>query len=501
MTGHILSHDDEAYLCWQCVGETFLRDLIRKQGKTKACSFCQNRRKAFHLEEVADIFEIAFQSHYKRTRTGPTDLEYAMIRHGISNDMWLRDGEPVLEAFKSAADISTEIAEAIREILEGRHGSRGDYEMQNETEFDSDSYYEESNASAGQWHGEWSNFETELKENSRYFSDKALDTLRRVFEGICDYRTIDGESVIVEAGPEKTIHALFRARAFHDREKLNKALEQPEVQIGPPPTRLATAGRMNPGGISVFYGALDLKTALAEVRPVVGCTVLTGRFGILRHLRLLDLASLTELRLAGSVFDPDYIRRLERAEFLGHLSATMVAPVMPDDEAFEYLPTQVVCDFLASQKELSLDGIIYKSVQAGYSAKNIVLFHHASRVKEIIVPEGADISVSCSQVSDDEDDVEYAVSVELPPEGAAPSKQPLSPHNITQQYENYIREMRRSSENRELTLNLDLDSLEVHEVHAVSFTTTEVKVNRHTFPRLVEREIPAEEQIDYSGLL
>ena len=32
------------------------------------------------------------------------------------------------------------------------------------------------------------------------------------------------------------------------------------------------------------------------------------------------------------------------------LASKMVAPVMPSDEGFDYLPTQVVCDYLAGQK-------------------------------------------------------------------------------------------------------------------------------------------------------
>ena len=69
--------------------------------------------------------------------------------------MWLRDGEPVVEAFKSAAGISTEIAEEIRDMLAGRYGSREHYEMQNETEFGSDSHYEESGTDSGGWPDEW----------------------------------------------------------------------------------------------------------------------------------------------------------------------------------------------------------------------------------------------------------------------------------------------------------------------------------------------------------
>jgi hypothetical protein len=496
--------DDETYLCWSCVGETFLSDQIRKQGQVATCSFCSEKHEALPLEQVADIFELAFNRHYRRTRTGPTDLEEAMYRHGISTDLWYRDGEPVVDAFVSAADISSEIAEAIQVVLEGRHGSREDYEMQNETEFDSDSHYEESTTGTGEWHELWSAFETELKESSRYFSNKAQETLNAVFDGIDVYRTQNDQPVIVEAGPEKPVNVLFRARVFHNRDQVDKALEQPDAQIGPPPARLATAGRMNPTGIAVFYGALDKHTALSEVRPVVGSTVVVGQFRLLRSLRLLDLALLSEVRVQGSIFDPEYLRQLERAKFLGVLGSKMVAPVMPSDEGFDYLPTQVVCDYLAGQKKLSLDGIIYKSVQAGYSAKNIVLFHHASRVQEIVVPDGAKVSASFSQLSDYEDDVEYQVTVELPAEGDAPRTTAHNHLDFKQQYANYMHDLRKAAEKRDLTLGLDLDSLEVHEVTAVSFKTTDFRVTRHTVSgRALQAMTPSlpEQDIDYSNLL
>lgn len=496
-----LSGNDE-YLCWNCVTETFLSGQIRKQGRVATCSFCTERRKAIPLEQVADMFELAFNTHYRRTATGPTDFEEAMYRHGIRTDLWLRDGEPVVDAFVSAADISTDIAKAIQVILEGRYGTREDYEMQNETEFDSESHYEESPSGTGEWHELWSAFEMELKGSSRYFSNKAQETLSAVFDSIGDYRTQNDDPVIVEAGPEKSLNALFRARVFYDHDQVEKALEQPDSQIGPPPARLATAGRMNPAGIAVFYGAFGKETALSEVRPVVGSSVVVGTFRLVRTVRLLDIALLSEVRISGSIFDPGFQRRLERANFLGALGAKIVAPVMPSDEAIDYLPTQVVCDYLASKKDL--DGIIYKSVQAGYSAKNVVLFHHASRVEDIAVPDGAKVSCSLSQQSDDEDDVAYSVRVELPAEGETPPKPAPNHLNFKEQSAQYTREMQKLAETRQISLSLALDSLEVHEVGAVSFKTTNFKVTRHVFSstRLQPGGSPPPDvEIDYSDLL
>ena len=45
-----------------------------------------------------------------------------------------------------------------------------------------------------------------------------------------------------------------------------------------------------------------------------------------------------------SVYDPTLASRLGRARFLRSLAQRMTRPVMPDDEAFDYLPTQAVAD-------------------------------------------------------------------------------------------------------------------------------------------------------------
>ena len=41
----------------------------------------------------------------------------------------------------------------------------------------------------------------------------------------------------------------------------------------------------------------------------------------------------------------------------------MTLPVMPNDEPFGYLATQAIADFLATEANPPLDGILYPSVQ------------------------------------------------------------------------------------------------------------------------------------------
>jgi hypothetical protein len=111
--------------------------------------------------------------------------------------------------------------------------------------------------------------------------------------------------------------------------------------------------------------------------------------------------------MGGSIFDPALKHRLERAMFLRSLSRRIRAPIMPDDEVFEYLATQAIADFLAT--ETPVDGIIFPSVQAAGKAQNVVLFHKAARVEEINLPKGTDVSARLGQMYEEGWEVEYTV--------------------------------------------------------------------------------------------
>jgi len=200
-----------------------------------------------------------------------------------------------------------------------------------------------------------------------------------VFGDIDQLKTHDGRPLVVAAGPQTSIDHLYRSRDFQAVDQLKDALGRPDLHLGSPPARAARAGRMNAQGIAVFYGATHALVAIAEVRPPVGSEVVVARFNFCRLLRLLELTALEDVQDGGSIFDPTLKQRLERAAFLRTLCGRMARPVMPDDEAFEYLPTQAVADFLGTMNEPRLDGIVFPSAQTS-EGRNVVLFHHAARV-------------------------------------------------------------------------------------------------------------------------
>jgi hypothetical protein len=395
-----------------------------------------------------------------------------MLKDPESSYNWDRHGEEVVWAIANAAEVGEAIAKDVQEILEDRYADFEAAKMGEECEFDDDSYYEEKGANDFELRHEWQSFERSLKTESRFFNKSAEGILAELFEGIAEHQTVRGSRAVVVVGPGHEIESVFRARVFQSEEGLEKALIHPDEELGPPPASVATGGRMNARGISVFYGALDRGVALSEIRPPVGSRVMVGEFALLRPLKVLDVEALRSVLVKGSIFDPAHIRKLERAKFLGRLSDRITRPIMPNDEQSDYLITQAIADYLASQA--GLDGILYPSAQAGGAMLNVVLFHHASRVERIAIPPNTELSARTYSTTDEGPEDDYAVIEVVPDEMPDEEmKVPLPPFLAA------LQQPRGDGDSRSVTLKLDIESLEVHRVNVVSFKTESSPVRRY----------------------
>ena len=105
------------------------------------------------------------------------------------------------------------------------------------------------------------------------------------------------------------------------------------------------------------------------------------KFDLLSPIRVLDLNELSIVYSDFSHFDPNYIEKRSRVRFLKKLVGEMSRPVMPYEEAREYIATQMVSEYLANRFEPRLHGIIFSSAQTGGGGHNIVLFNGAHSVE------------------------------------------------------------------------------------------------------------------------
>jgi hypothetical protein len=229
----------------------------------------------------------------------------------------------------------------------------------------------------------WDDFVATVKHRRRFWfsasspgADPEKLNVSDFFSSIADLLT----------GPEIAVpllkgSSLIRGRMVHadaDPAKFDaKAL-------GSPPVERAAANRMSPAGLSMFYGGDTPEVMVAEIGAHSTYDhAIYGTFATLRDLTIIDLTSLPPIPGYYSVA-PD---RLLIA-FLHDFVADLVKPITLDGrEHIDYVPTQIVTEYLRYFTELEIHGLRFASSQylGGF---NIVLFCDSTNC---VNPPGSDL--------------------------------------------------------------------------------------------------------------
>lgn len=465
---------DEIWICSECIEESFLKAEIEQQGNQQVCDYCGVNRACFSLEVISDMTEQAIEEHYVRTPPEPSELQYAMLRHSEGDYDWEREGNNIEYVIEELLETSSRVATDIHNLLKERNYDLEAAKMGNECEFAANSFYEvRGKVDTGYLDSMWKMFVTSLKTESRYVNHSVSETLDDIFRDVEKLQSRGDTAVITIAGPGNQVPYLYRARWCRDDDDLEEMLVTPDRELGPPPYRFSGSNRMSARGISVFYGASSVETAISEIRPPVGCNVVTAKFNIIRPLRLLNLPALESILEHGSKFDPDYIRRRAQATFLRTLTSRIVKPVLPGEEDFSYIPTQVIAEYLADPTRFNIDGILYPSVQLSGTDEtdnyNVVLFHKASLVRYLKLPERKDCQIRFGRYLS-EDDYEPDIRVVQTAEIASDS----SPSEVDESHSHLMGF-------RAPALEIDLPSVCVHGIKAARFEYSTDTVSRDKF--------------------
>lgn len=460
-------------ICSQCVRDSYLDSYIPEHGKMVNCYYCDEEGPTIELAELALLVEQAFEDHYEKTPEDPDDWEYMRIQH--FNEDWERHGESVEDILTYELDIEQEPVQELIQLLKQKNYDHEDAAMGYENEFSDSALYERKNVENDYYHQAWENFEQQIKTESRFFNAEAEQHLGLIFGNIDKYLTFRGKNVLEYAGPKQRLKKLYRARVFQSEDKLNEAIARPDLFLGSPPNNMATAGRMNARGISVFYGATHSKLVLAEVRPPVGSWTAVATFKIIRKLTLLNLTSLKLIQAKGSILDPNYINELEKVEFLKRLTNLISRPIMPNDVDSEYLVTQAIADYLSSRTKIGFDGLIFSSSQTDANHQNVVLFHKSSLVAALQYPEGTEIFRAA--YDPEENEKNYDV-IEMVPEKVL---EEVKTEQFTDKLANLMKSLK-DPEKRDITLEVNLNDISVHEIKKISVTTKKYSVKRYKKP-------------------
>lgn len=447
----------EKCICSSCIGDEYLKAQVEREGVVGNCDYCNTGGSTISIGDLAELAHEVFETYFERTASEPEGVEAIANREPEGGYNWERKGDPANELIQEFARVDDEPANDVCMVLAEQHNSMD--EWNEEQEYGEEACYADKDIFAERFHFRWAEFERSLRTEARLFNKAARELFEDKFEGITQHVPKAGTAIFVSAGPRTAMPVFFRARAFSPGPDLEKALAQPDTNLGPPPLSVATPGRMNARGISVFYGATTPDVALAEVRPPVGSRVVIAQFEVLRPLKLLAIQELQSVYARGSLFDPDHLPRVERARFLGRISALMSMPIMPSDDGFDYIVTQAIAEYLANESGLDIDGLLFPSVQTGDDGLNVVLFRKASRVQKWESHGTVEVDSYMSGEEGPEED--YRVTESINPEAKAAMREPP---------------WRTERDERQPTLAIDVKTLHVHVVRAVKFKTTDYPV-------------------------
>jgi len=335
----------DTFVCAECFEDEYLKSVVANHASEKVCGYCNNTAAepiAAPLSAVMEPIAGALFAHFEEPGAA-----------GLPRDSGEWIGEEKITYTADALlslplhcedDLFEDIAQAFHNTAWYPCAKGHWLSLHKHTELDYS----------------WENFVEEVKHGSRFFFG-TVDLLEEIGE------------MAEQLGLVKTVPAttsLFRVRAARPGTPY-KTFEE----VGPPPPEAATAGRMNPAGISYFYTALDDETAVAEVVQSRSMQIVLASFTTKTDLLALDLASLP---VTPSVFDEKQFDEREAILFLEGFVDAITQPVAKDGrEHIDYVPSQVVSEFFSQVFRTNagdkLDAIVYPSAVLP-EGRNLVMF-------------------------------------------------------------------------------------------------------------------------------
>jgi len=344
---------DEKRACQSCINDRYIYNNLKKYGEMSECSYCQQRRKTISVKEIAEELEDGITTEY--TQCG---MEYYNPVNGKYTIPTV-ELEYILYGVYSCRD---DLFEDICSYIE----TDGWYERDDE-------YFGDKEDISAVYNKEWKTFCHIVKYETRYVffnqwnEDQEDERAKNILEFIS--KAVEKLDLIKEIPPQM---GFYRGRTHCTKDKAFSS----DKQLAAPPACRAKPNRMSAEGISIFYGANDVKTALAEIYNGTEPYATIAQFKNNHKLWLLDLSKVLSMKLP-SLFDRKNRDKRGYIRFFKDFITMLISPV-DNTPAIEYVPTQILTEYFRHVYSFGcmFDGIIYPSVKNPHGKCYALFFNH-----------------------------------------------------------------------------------------------------------------------------
>ncbi|GLZ30908.1 hypothetical protein Lesp02_30970 [Lentzea sp. NBRC 105346] len=346
-------------VCLECIHDDTLREETRRHLTETTCSFCGTT-----VDDAAEPIAASFEDFMYIVVEAVWFLYMSVDDAGLVYDEGEWYGGEVLDSAEVAyavceGDVTYDVLDAIGDVITQQLWT--------------ESHISESPPDKALTWG-WEAFCQKVKHESRFvFLSTAEESSGHPDDFTAANLLSRLEKIIIHNGILLAVPAgrvFWRGRLADDTGKVVEF--KTAAALGSPPKERASNSRMSPAGISMFYGSEDIDTVVAEIGAhSTQRYAVVGAFETVRDLTLLNLADLPPVPslYRDSGRGPHYYE----LKFLHSFAADLGKPITIDGrEHIEYVPTQVVTEYLRYVPDFNVDGILFRSAQN--DGVNCVLF-------------------------------------------------------------------------------------------------------------------------------
>lgn len=341
-------------VCSHHISNNYIEKYIVANGEPGKCSYCGKKLKVVELNVLLELLIAGLNYLYEN----PANSRFLNKdgKHGFDGktfdfyDIWYED-------YLGLMIDDAQLFKDIYKYLEN------DELYCEKDEFGSEQDY---------WNDIWKHFQKTVKHRARFvfyykkaFSNYLYKDPITILNQVQTYVT--KFNLISELNVDSK---LYRCRQHRSRKEVAE-----KKDLASPPDHLTKInGRMNPAGISMFYCSVDKGLTIQEVVDFSDLSRPLYSVGFFKNKQKLKLVDLTKLPDVPSIFDKSNNKHIESIRFLQGFIADISKPISSSDTIIEYIPTQIVTEYIKYNPKLNVDGIIYPSSKKAGS-NNIVLFY------------------------------------------------------------------------------------------------------------------------------
>lgn len=354
--------DTKELVCSHHIKEDYIKKFILTNGKKGKCDYCECNRKVIELSEVLKLIVVGIDYYYEdpnESRYINHDAEYGLDGNIMPFNEMFYDLELEIDDSELYDDIIKYLGNETLYCLKDEYTSESEY-----------------------YHETWNNFKSIVKNKARYVfhfknqfsgfnTGNPLDVLDKVQHSILHFNLFR---------EIKATEKLFRCRQHKNKNEI----EITGINIASNPTENCKKNnRMSPAGISMFYCSPIKDVCVNEVVNFVSKDepyYTTAYFTTKKDLNLVDLTKLPDYP---SAFDTKNNWQIQTIHFLKDFIKDISKPIDDNIAIIDYVPTQIVTEYIRFNPKLKIDGLIYPSSKDSEKENYVLFMDHEESIKNL----------------------------------------------------------------------------------------------------------------------